>query len=362
MIVKKSILLTATKTGGHLLPATSVAMALNRLTHDLDIQMITSGAAIEDTILKGTNLKLHVIRSGRIKGTGHVKQLLNMGQLPVALVSAMRLIRKLHPSAVIGFGGFTTGPVLAAAFILGIPTAILEANSIPGLTNRLSGKFVNKVFLTFESSRKYFAKNKTELTGTPVRHEIMMIKKGRYPGPAKHILVFGGSQGARYLNEYIPKILAKTARNIQGLTVLHQAGQNGVDDTIRAYKNAGVDATVSAYMHDMAGAYKWADFVVGRAGAGTVSELIEIGLPSLLIPFPAAADDHQYYNALALKDAGAAMLVRQEDIDIDQLSRSLTNVLSSPDKLNNMTGAARAMARGNAAATIAKKLLKMAGV
>lgn len=361
MSKKSTILVTATKTGGHLLPAVSVGKAISRLQPDIKVHIATSGAEIETTVLQGSNLPVHVIRSGGLKGTGHFMRLANLGQLPLALVASLRLLKKLRPAVVAGFGGFTTGPVMLAAYLMGIPTAILEANSIPGLTNKLSGKFVNRVFISFKTTLNYFPKRKTELTGTPVRQQITFIKKGKQTGPARHILVFGGSQGAQFLNETMPKILAKTARQIQGLTVLHQTGKNGVNATMQAYKEAGVDATVSEYMPDMASTYKWADFVVARSGAGTIAELIETGLPSLLVPFPLAADDHQYYNALELKKREAAMLVRQEECDIEYLSKELTQLLTSADKLNRMAEAVRAIKTGNAAEIIAQKLLKMAG-
>lgn len=361
MTQNTTILVAATKTGGHLLPATSVADAILRMCPDIRLHMVTSGSSIEDTILEGSNLPVHVIRSGELKGAGRIQRLLNMGQLPLAVIAAMRLIHRLHPAVVAGFGGFTTGPVLAAAFIMGIPTAILEANSIPGLTNKVSGRFVSRVFISFRSTQAYFPKGKTQVTGTPVRHEITLIRKVGKNGPVRNILVFGGSQGAQFLNESMPKILAGAAKKIQGLSVLHQAGKTGVDATIKAYKEAGVDATVFPYMTDMANAYKWADFVVGRAGAGTIAELIEMGMPSLLIPFPFAADDHQYYNALALEQAGAAILARQADINFERLSGEMADVLTSPEKTRKMADAAKALSAGNAAETIAKRLIKMAG-
>ncbi len=358
---KGLILLTATKTGGHLLPTVAVAQAIRRLEPGMDVHIVTSGAHIEQRILKNANLTVHVLRSGGLKGTGRIDRVVNLAQLPLVVMRAMRLIRQLKPMVVAGFGGFTTGPVLSAAFLMRVPTALLEANSIPGLTNKLAGRFVDRVFLSFEATKKYFPRAKIELTGTPVRNDISFIDKGLHPSPVRHILVFGGSQGARFLNEQMPQVFGLVRQQINGITVLHQTGEQDVDTTREAYRKAGVDASVSAYIDDMAGAYKWADFVVARAGAGTIAELCQTGLPSLLIPFPFAADNHQYYNALTLQQQGAALLVIQSEFDVRQVAGDLTSLFDSIDQLGAMASAARGICKRDAAGTIAERLLKMGG-
>ncbi len=353
------IILCATKTGGHLLPAVAVARELKRLDPDVDIHMVVSGQGMEDRILKGTNIPLHTLKVERLKGTDLISKARSMLKLPGAGLDSAKLIRELRAQVVVGFGGYTTGPLVLTAKALGKKTAILEANSIAGLTNRILGRFVDRVFIGFKEIGKFFPDSKTIVTGMPIRREIARVKKGSYTSRAKNILVFGGSQGSSFLNKHIPELLKQVSRKIGSISVIHQTGRTDTSETLKLYKELGMDASVVEYLDDMARSYQWADFVISRSGAGTIAELTAIGMPSLLIPFPYAADDHQFYNAKILEDAGAAVVVRESDFDLDSLSDTLIRLLRSKKQLNDMREAALSIGRPDAATVVAKEILSM---
>jgi UDP-N-acetylglucosamine--N-acetylmuramyl-(pentapeptide) pyrophosphoryl-undecaprenol N-acetylglucosamine transferase len=190
--------------------------------------------------------------------------------------------------------------------------------------------------------------------------EILDVNKGAYTGPARRILVFGGSQGARFLNQTAPLLIKEISKHIPGVTVVHQTGVADVAMAEQAYRDAGLKASISPYIEDMAGAYRWADFVVARSGAGTIAELTAVGIPSLLIPFPYAADNHQYYNALAMEEAGAAVLIEQAVFDLGRAVDRLVPLLSSKDALNSAADAARSMGRRDASRLIAQGIIELA--
>jgi len=261
------------------------------------------------------------------------------------------------PDAVIGVGGYASGPVVLMARLAGIPTAICEQNSIPGLTNKILGRFARRVFLAFEESRRFFKPRKVLLSGNPVRRTLLtalssegVIHQGViHPGP-RRIFVCGGSQGASKVNELASQAIISLAD--PGVTVVHQTGAKDVDAIREAYAKAGVSAEVHAFIQEMAKEYLQADVIVSRAGATTVAELAIAGKPAIFIPYPFAADNHQEINAREMADAGAALMFRQAELTPDILAKSLRELLDDDVRRARMGSVMKSLAKPDAAATV----------
>jgi UDP-N-acetylglucosamine--N-acetylmuramyl-(pentapeptide) pyrophosphoryl-undecaprenol N-acetylglucosamine transferase len=264
-----------------------------------------------------------------------------------------KLLRQFKPDAVIGVGGYASGPAMGAAILRGIPTLAFEPNAIPGLANRLVGKLVNGAAVNFAPAARYF--RKAQVTGIPVREEFFRLQP-RPAGAPQHLLVFGGSQGARVLNLYMPQIVVSLLAAVPGLTILHQAGARHAETVLAAYQASGAPPErwqVHAFLDDMPRRFEAADLVLARSGASTVAELAAAGKPSLLIPFPQAADDHQRKNAEVLAQAGAARMLIERDITPDVLRETLVKLLKDRAGLERMSERARALAHPDATMRIA---------
>jgi UDP-N-acetylglucosamine--N-acetylmuramyl-(pentapeptide) pyrophosphoryl-undecaprenol N-acetylglucosamine transferase len=270
----------------------------------------------------------------------------------------MSIINRFRPDVVLGVGGYVSGPMVLAASLRGVPTAICEQNGFPGLANRILGKFVKRVFATFEESVKFFPGGKVVITGNPVRQDILRSGKIKKDTETVTILVFGGSQGAHKLNESVPEAIAELGR--PGIKVIHQTGDRDFESVKNAYAERGIDARVLPFIDDMAGAYWEADFIIGRSGAGTVAEITALGKPSLLIPYPYATNNHQLENARVLERAGAAVVVEDRDALPENISAALTNLLHR-DKLNEMASHALKLGKPAAASVIVNEISKLAG-
>lgn len=355
----KKVLITGAQTGGHLIPATVVGHALQELK--FEVTLVTSGQNIEQNILASVSLPVITFSAPKLKGMGLWRTARGFSALPSALLRAIRLVQRVGPSLVVGFGGYTTGPIVLASSLARIPSAVCEQNSIPGLTNRFLGRFVDRIFLTYEQSLNWFPRHKCSLTGTPVRNELLKVPEKTYESDERNILVFGGSQGAHFLNTQIPPVLALLAKKGMVLKVLHQTGEGREEQVQRAYMEAGVQAKVVAYIHEMEAAYRFADFVICRAGAGTVSELTAIGIPALFVPFAKASDNHQVFNAKPVVEAGAGFLVEEKYFDAGKVAEQLFGVLKDKDTLRRMARAARAIGRRDALDKIVSTILELGG-
>lgn len=348
---------SGTKTGGHLHPAVSVGRRLARL--GMDVTLVSSGAPTEEMVLQGLELPVRVLEVSRIKGAGTLARLRGMAGLPAGLLRAIGLLRELKPGLVVGFGGFTTGPLLLAASLMGIPTAICEENSIPGLTNRILARFVSRIFVTYDETRRRLPGRAVVVTGTPVRPEMLEVTPRTRTDGAFRILVLGGSQGSAFLNKRMPGVLARINDDVGGLEVLHQTGKGRHAEVREVYDGLGIKAEVLEYVRDMDRAYGRVDFVVCRSGAGTVAEISVIGLPALFVPFAAAADNHQVANARPLVEAGGALMVEEGDFDEEAVSRDIGKVLSEPARLERMTEVSRSWGRRDALDRVVEELTEM---
>jgi UDP-N-acetylglucosamine--N-acetylmuramyl-(pentapeptide) pyrophosphoryl-undecaprenol N-acetylglucosamine transferase len=280
--------------------------------------------------------------------------------LPVGVVRCVSLMRAFRPDVVVGVGGYASGPAMIAALLLRIPTMVYEPNAVPGLTNRTVGKRVRAAAVNFAQTTQYF--RNAEVTGVPVRPEIFALPP-RPLGATPRLLVTAGSNGAQVFNETMPLIVARLLDEVPGLTIVHQSGPRRLEETRVAYKQSGADASrwvVEAFLTDMPAQYAAADVVLARSGS-TVAELCAAGKPSLLVPFAAAADDHQRKNAEVLVAAGAAEMLLQRDVTAESLSASLVALLNDAPRRAVMAERARSLGKPGALQRIAEMVLRLAG-
>jgi UDP-N-acetylglucosamine--N-acetylmuramyl-(pentapeptide) pyrophosphoryl-undecaprenol N-acetylglucosamine transferase len=303
---------------------------------------------------------LRLIDVGQLNNVSLTTKIRTMLGLPRSISNCKALIREFQPSVVFGVGGYASGPAMAAALQLKIPTMAFEPNAMPGLANRLVGKKVQAAAVNFPSAAHWF--NNCEVTGVPVRPEFFHLEPP--PAPALHLLVFGGSQGARIFNTHLPNAISGLLDAVPGLTVLHQSGVRHFDSTQAAYVATGADPQrwlVRPFLDDMPARFAEAHLIMARSGASTVAELAAASKPSLLVPFAAAADEHQKRNAEAMVEAGAAEMLEEWDLDVPgKLLDSLTSLLKDPAHLAAMATAARTQAHPGAAERIADRLAALA--
>lgn len=346
-------------TGGHIFPAISVAEEILGRKGPNDVLFVGVKTGLENELIPKRGYRIEHITARGIKGRGLLKSLGAFISAGRGVFDSLSILKAYRPDVVLGVGGYVSGPMVLAASISRVPTAICEQNAYPGVTNRMLGRFVNRVFAAFEDSGKFFPRGKVLITGNPVRKDILSAAPGADNTDTLTILVFGGSQGAHKLNASVPEAIYKLGR--KDISVIHQTGTKDLELVKKAYDTYGIPALALAFIDDMAGSYSEAGFVIARSGAGTVAEITALGKPSLLVPYPFATNDHQLANARALERAGASIVVEDRDAAPDNLSRALTNALHK-DKLKEMSSHARSLGRPGAAAQIVDQLSKLAGV
>jgi UDP-N-acetylglucosamine--N-acetylmuramyl-(pentapeptide) pyrophosphoryl-undecaprenol N-acetylglucosamine transferase len=340
-------------TGGHLFPGVAIAEELRAREPGAPVRFVGTVRGIEARVLPDLGWDLATIDVSGLKTVGALGALRGLFRLPRALWQARKQLKQWRPDVVIGVGGYASGPVVLMARLRGIPTAICEQNSIPGLTNKILGRVARAVFLSFEESRRFFRPKKVVLSGNPVRRDLVQRLLADAPAPADaalHVLVCGGSQGAVAVNELASAALIQLAKEAR-VTIVHQTGEKDLAATRERYAAAGISADCHAFIKDMAAAYQRADLIIGRAGATTVAELAIAGKPAIFIPYPFAADNHQEINAREMADAGAALMFRQAELTADQLAGAL-RPLVDPTRRATMGAAMKALAKPKAAATV----------
>jgi len=357
--VSHPVLIMAGGTGGHVFPA----LALARLLREQSFEVIWLGTerGLESRVIPAEGIPIERLSIGGLRGKGVLTWLAAPFRLARALVQALKVMRRHRPSVVVGLGGFVTGPGGVAAWLTRRPLLIHEQNAIAGFTNRCLAHLARQVLEAFPGSfgREVHAR----VIGNPVRADISAVPPpsvrfaGR-TGPIR-ILVIGGSQGAARLNAVVPFALKRLSSWL-AFDVLHQAGERWIDTGRAAYEQAGVRADVRPFIEDMSEAYAWADLVICRAGALTVSELAAVGVASILVPFPNAVDDHQAYNAQYLVREGAAVLVRDRELTAERLAAELQPLCAGRGKLLAMAERARLLAKPRAAAELAASCLELA--
>ena len=347
--MSKKIMVMAGGTGGHVFPGIAVANALREAGHE--VCWLGTRAGIEARLVPQADLPLHFIDMAGVRGKGFVGLLKAPWLILRAIKQAISIVRREKPHCVLGMGGFVAGPGAVAAKLLGIPLVIHEQNAIAGTTNRILSGVANRVLEAFAGTFK--DNKKAQTVGNPVRKNLPQQKTAA--GEQLNVLVVGGSLGAKAINDLLPKVL----KQIDGVAVWHQTGKSQQQEITGAYasmKNARVDA----FIDDMAAAYAWADLVVCRAGAMTVSEIAAVGLPAIFVPFPYAIDDHQTANANTLVKVNAAMMIQQRDLSEQGLVELLNDLKAKPEKRRAMANAAAAQGIRDAAEKVMKNCLEVA--
>jgi UDP-N-acetylglucosamine--N-acetylmuramyl-(pentapeptide) pyrophosphoryl-undecaprenol N-acetylglucosamine transferase len=353
------VLIAGGGTGGHIIPALAVARELVKL-YRAEILFVGTPRGMESRLIPAAGFDVHLIEVGQLKNVSMRTRMRTFADLPRSIFACRRLISQFRPDVVFGVGGYASGPAMAAAIMLRIPTMAFEPNAMPGLANRLVGKRVQAAAVNFPAAARWF--RNSEVTGIPVRPEFFNLAPPQSGNP--HLLVFGGSQGARLFNVHLPAIIAPLLDAVPGLTVLHQSGSRAADQTFAAFAATGADPArwhVEPFLDDMPARFSEAHLIMGRSGASSVAELAAAGKPSLLVPFAAAADEHQKRNAEAMVDAGAALMLEEPDLEIKgKLLNFLVSMFRDSVRLSEMGVAARAQAHPDAAQRIADRLAKLA--
>ena len=353
------VLIAGGGTGGHIIPALAVARELVA-HHGAEVLFVGTARGMESRLVPEAGFNLRLVDVGQLKNVSLLTRLRTLFALPKSIFACKRLIREFKPNAVFGVGGYASGPAMAAALWMKIPAMAFEPNAMPGLANRLVGKRVQAAAVNFPAATAYF--RNAEVTGIPVRQEFFSLKAPTSPNP--HLLIFGGSQGARIFNTHLPPIIPALLDAIPGLTVLHQSGARHFESTQAAYAASDADPNrwqVKPFLDDMPARFARAALVMARSGASTVAELAAAGKPALLVPFAAAADDHQRRNAEEMVKAGAAVMLSEQDLDEPgKLLATLTGLLKNREGLDAMAVAARTQAHPTAAEQIAGRLATLA--
>jgi len=354
------ILIMAGGTGGHVYPALAVARAL--IAKSREVVWLGTRQGIEARVVPAAGIPIEWIAIGGLRGKRAATLLLAPFRLAVALAQSLAVMLRHRPAAVLGMGGFVSGPGGLAAWLTRRPLIIHEQNAVAGLTNRLLARLARVVLQAFPGS--FNSKRDIETVGNPVRVDIAAIsppesRLATRTGPIR-LLVLGGSQGALALNETVPAALALLPADMRPI-VRHQTGDRTLGDARAAYGKHGIDAQLESFIEDMAAAYAWADLVICRAGALTVAELSAAGLPAIFVPFPAAVDDHQTANARPMAEAGAAEILQQAEMTGATLAGLLRSWLSDRERLVERARQARALAKPDALVRIRDHCLAAAG-
>ncbi|MBK7976210.1 MAG: undecaprenyldiphospho-muramoylpentapeptide beta-N-acetylglucosaminyltransferase [Deltaproteobacteria bacterium] len=360
-------------TGGHLFPGVAVAERWLAGGSDRAVAFAGTTSGVEARLVPELGHRFFPVRAGAVAGGGLLAKIRSLGRVLLGVHDAGAVLREFDPHVVLGVGGYASVPVMLRSVLARRPTAIQEQNAAPGLANRLLGKLVRRVFVTFESSRSHFPPGRAVLTGNPIRPSVLArleetrrARATRTAGAVPSILISGGSQGSRFLNENVPAAIAAWLASRRASQpgaaaprIVHQTGRADEETTRVRYAELGLAASVTAFIRDMGQAYGEADLVVARAGAGTLSELAAVGLPAVLVPYPFAGA-HQEANARAHAALGAGVCVTQAEASVERLAAEIGRLLDEPALRRRMADAALGAARVRAADDIAEACVALA--
>lgn len=347
-------------TGGHIIPALAVAREL-AARYQAEILFVGTARGLESRLVPQAGFKLELIEVGPLNRVSAATRLRTIAQLPLSIFACMRIMREFRTDAVLGVGGYASGPAMAAALLTRVPAMAFEPNAVPGMVNRMVGRHVQAAAVNFPPAARWF--RNAEVTGIPVRPEFFAVAAPPEE-TLPRLLIFGGSQGARIFNTALPPLAPALLEAVPGLTLLHQAGAKNADVTRSAYEASGADSArwrVEPFLDDMAAQFSMANLILARSGASTVAELAAAGKPSLLIPFAAAADDHQRRNAEVMVEAGAAVMIEEGDLQQpNRIVDTVSRLFADREALQRMSAQARTLAHPGAAARIADILMSLA--
>jgi UDP-N-acetylglucosamine--N-acetylmuramyl-(pentapeptide) pyrophosphoryl-undecaprenol N-acetylglucosamine transferase len=344
-------------TGGHLYPGIAIAEELKRRRRGLEIVFAGAGLPLEREILDRHGFRHLAVSSGGVVGKSLPARARGAWRAFRGVLQAMRALIKMKPKAVIGVGGYASGPMVLAAVVLRVPTLIQEQNLVPGLTNRLLAPLARRVAISFEETRHHLG-GRGEVTGNPIRAAFRDAKR-KARGDTFDVLIFGGSQGARTLNTAVIEALPHLEAHRLGLRIVHGTGPADLERVRAACAAYGFEAQVHPYITAIQEAYEKADLVIARSGASSVAEIAACGKASILVPLARSAHDHQRHNARRFADAGAAILMEEKDLRGEALARTILALREDSGRLVAMERAAAALARPDAASRIADMVEEM---
>ena len=342
-------------TGGHVLPAIAIAKALKKIDSNAKVLFIGTELGIEKNLVPKAGFPIEYVKVTGLKGHSIKKQLQALLAIPSAIFRSIQILRREKPDALLGVGGYASGPALLAAFLLRVPSALLEPNSIPGFTNRILAPFVRHIFGAFHKTAHYFPKKRFSVVGSPMNDSFQLLKDQlQRPKKPFRLLVLGGSLGAKALNNTLPKTVALLKDHGINMQITHQTGQNDIEKVKKAYETLGFMVDVRPFIDNMAEVYQTTNLIVCRSGAGTCAEITAMGIPAILVPFPHAIYDHQTENAIELTNANCAVLMPQNQMTPESLSETILELIKNPKRLESMSQNAFKIAKTSAAEEIAK--------
>ena len=348
-----TVIMAGGGTGGHVIPALSVARELARRGHTPIF--IGTRTGFEAKLIPPSGFTLEYIQIGGLKRVGAGQTVRTIRQLPGSVLAVLRMFERYRPAAIFSMGGYVAGPVVVAGLLRRVPLVVLEPNAMPGFTNRRAGRFVARALLNFQEAARFFPAGRSEVIGVPIREEFFQVRP-KPPDALLTILITGGSQGSRTLNEATRGAWELFRNAPFAVRLLHQTGVYAYEAISHQFAQSGLEGEVLPFFDNMPAAFERADLIVCRAGASAVAEVAAAGKPSILVPFPGAADQHQLRNAEALERAGAARLVLDSQMNGDRLFEEVAKLAADPDRLLAMGERARAFAHPHAAERAAEIL------
>jgi UDP-N-acetylglucosamine--N-acetylmuramyl-(pentapeptide) pyrophosphoryl-undecaprenol N-acetylglucosamine transferase len=346
-------------TGGHLFPALALVEEFKRRDESTEIIFIGGRRGLEEKVVPEYGYELELLDVESLKKRQGLNRLRAIYKAVKGTFKALGILRRIRPDGVIGSGSYSSGPVVLAARLLGVKTVILEQNALPGLTNRLLGRIVDRVYTAFEQAGEYFPPGRTVLAGNPIRRGIMEVEEEKAPNGKFNLLVFGGSQGATTINAAFLDATEYLTDIWNSLRVIHQAGMEGYGAAEAAYRRKGLKVELHRFIDDMASAYASADLVVCRAGATSIAEITALGIAAILVPYPFSTDDHQEVNARHLAERGAAVMIKQEELTGSTLAGTIRKFFEDRAELERVKASVKLLGRPDAAQTIVDDYTKL---
>lgn len=360
----KRIIIAAGGTGGHVFPGLAIADELKLLLPNARIVFVGTARGLEAKIMPEHGWPLILLKSLSIKDRRGFSKLLAYAILPYLILKSIIMVLSDRPAFFISIGGYAAGPMAIAAWICSVPIAVIEPNAVAGFTNRIIGRLSKRAFISFDEAARYFPKGRAAVIGNPVRGEVMKIHRRKRNEKDKFsIFVFGGSQGARSLNQAMMSAAGELKEYASRISIIHQAGKSDdIGAIAAAYESVNIEAEVFQFIDSIWGCYERADLVIARAGATTIAELRAVGLPSILIPYPFAADDHQRANAECMVRAGAARMIADVDCSGERFASEIIAMLKDPGALDEMARRVDIFAPKDSAEKIARSCVEIAGI